>query len=210
MQNPSWFGLRYIVVKGNISVPCNVGTLYRLWLRKVCWIIKRAICRTQPSFLSSPSGEASAVPTPSTSRDPSKELTGFSPVHSLAPSGEASLIPTLSYPSKELTGFLSPLCIGDLITMGYGYGRQYSCQSYQPLSCGVICSENYCLERKNRKIYLQHQTFAMSAASLLNHQMIHVENSAQFLHQQHQEKQVQYQILLQVMIQARKPQFFLR
>ena len=66
------------------------------------------------------------------------------------------------------------------------------------------------LKEKNRKIYLQHQTFAMSAASLLNHQMIHVENSAQFLHQQHQEKQVQYQILLQVMIQARKPQFFLR
>ena len=29
--------------------------------------------------------------------------------------------------------------------MGYGYGGQYSCQSCEPLSCGVICYEKYFL-----------------------------------------------------------------
>ena len=32
--------------------------------------------------------------------------------------------------------------------MGFGYGVQYICQSYEPVSCGVICSDTYCLEEK--------------------------------------------------------------
>ena len=50
----------------------------------------------------------------------------------------------------EMTGFPSPLCIGDQIKMGFGYGGQYICQIYEPLSCGVICSKNYCLEEKTQ------------------------------------------------------------
>ena len=107
-----------------------------------------------PVLSSVPSGEASVVPNTSPIHDPSKELAGVSPVPSSAPSGEARAVQTLYYPNKELTCFPSPLCIGDLIIMGYGYGRHYSCQGCEPLSCGFICSEKYCLVEKHRMISL--------------------------------------------------------
>ena len=70
-----------------------------------------------PGPSSAPSGEVSAVPNPSPIHDPCKELTGFIPVPSSAPSGEANAVPNLSYPSKELIGCSSPLCIGEQIMM---------------------------------------------------------------------------------------------
>ena len=74
--------------------------------------------------------------------------------------------------------------------MGFGYGGQYICQSYEPLFCGVICSENYGLEEKTQDNIFALAEVCYECRKCVEPSKIHVENPAQFFHQYRQEKQV--------------------